>query len=175
MSREVELKFRCENLESVRSKLASLGASFVKVAEQVDIYFQHPCRDFAERDEALRLRVEEGGVSELTYKGPREGGVAKAREELSTTVNDPAATAEILKRLGFFEVARVRKRREVYRVSGVEVALDTVEGLGSFVELEDKGGGVAELRKVAEELGVGGEPLRETYLEMLMKVTGRSP
>lgn len=174
MSREVELKFRCEDLDRARSKLRELGASLVKVVSQVDIYFQHPCRDFSKRDEALRLRVEEGGATELTYKGPREAGVVKAREELSTVVGDPAAAAKILEKLGFLEVARVKKAREVYAVSGVEVALDTVEGLGTFVELEDKGGGLGELRRVAAELGVSGEPLKETYLEMLLRASERS-
>lgn len=175
MPKEIELKYRCEDSQEIRSRLLKLGASFVKAVKQVDIYFQHPCRDFAESDEALRLRIEEGGVCELTYKGPRERSGVKAREELLTTVNDPAAVVAMLERLGFLEVARIEKTREVYILSGVEVALDDVRSLGTFVELEDKGGGAGNLRRVAAELGISGEPLRETYLEMLLRATGQSP
>lgn len=174
MPREVELKFRCRDLEEARRRLQRLGASFRGVSRQVDVYFQHPCRDFAKRDEALRLRIEEGSLCELTYKGPREQGDLKAREEVTISLNDPDALMLILGRLGFSEVARVRKVREVYVVSGVEVALDAVEGLGDFIELEDKGGGTEALRRVAVEIGIEGEPLRETYLEMLLKATGRA-
>jgi adenylate cyclase class 2 len=45
-----------------------------------DTYFRHPCRDFAETDEALRIRIRRfNGHFEafLTYKGPRLTGTQK--------------------------------------------------------------------------------------------------
>jgi|UniRef100_A0A7C3SNL2 adenylyl cyclase CyaB, putative len=174
MPREVELKYRCAEPEEVLRRLESLGARHVGDYHQEDIYFQHPCRDFASSDEALRVRISEEGV-ELTYKGPRgqlPGG--KSREELIVPVGNLECLLELLKRLGFQEIARVRKRRRVFLVEGAEVSLDYVEGLGAFVELEDKGAGTENLRKIAETLRLGGSPLEETYLEMLLRTSARA-
>jgi adenylate cyclase class 2 len=88
-------------------------------------------------------------------------------------VGDAAAARALLELLGFREAVRVRKRRELYRLGGVEVALDTVEGLGTFVELESKGALGERLVELLELLGAG-EPLRETYAELVAKAA-RSP
>ena len=48
---------------------------------EVDRYFNHPARDFAETDEALRIR-RIGPVNRITYKGPRVDTVTKTRQEL---------------------------------------------------------------------------------------------
>jgi adenylate cyclase class 2 len=171
VAEEVEVKARAD-LEKVRERLAELGAVFVGVEEQEDVYFEHPCRSLLAGDEALRLRVA-GGRAELTYKGPRGSGSAKSRVEVTVPVGDAAAARALLEQLGFREAVRVRKRRELYRLGGVEVALDTVEGLGTFVELESKGAPGERLIELLELLGAG-EPLRETYAELVAKAA-RSP
>jgi len=174
LPKEVELKYRCAEPEEVLQKLRSLGARYIGEFQQEDVYFQHPCRDFALSDEALRVRFS-GGAVELTYKGPREqasGG--KSREELIVPVGDPERLLELLRKLGFREVARVRKRRIVFLVDGAEVSLDHVEGLGVFVELEDKGAGAKELREIAESLGLRGPPVEETYLEMILRASAQA-
>ncbi|ABL77448.1 class IV adenylate cyclase [Thermofilum pendens] len=172
MPREVEVKFRVEGHDVLRRKLREAGAAYVDTVDQVDIYFQHPCRDFASTDEALRLRVNysgSGSYAELTYKGPKEGGWAKNREEIVARVEAAEALRKILERLGFSEVATLRKHREFYVLDGTEVSLDYVEGLGFFVEIEDKGGGVEALREVVSRLGLTGEPLPKTYLELYLE------
>jgi adenylate cyclase class 2 len=168
---EVEAKYRASHAP-VRERLGLLGFSPAGLAEEEDVYFQHPCRDFAATDEALRLRIS-GGRAELTYKGPRAGAGAKTRLEVSVAVSGDAAL--LLRSLGFAEVARVRKRREIYRRGSVTVYLDLVEGLGEFVEVETLAGSgsdaaraAGELRRLAGELGLR-EEVRETYLELLLR------
>jgi len=167
--REVEVKARAP-LEHARSRLRELGARLVRVEEQEDVYFSHPCRDFSHTDEALRLRLAPGRV-ELTYKGPRRAGPVKSRLEVTARVVDAQRILEILELLGFKEVARVRKRREIYELRGVEVALDQVEGLGEFIELESRGASPHELLELAKRLGAE-ELVAETYLEMILKRRG---
>ena len=70
---EVELKFRVADLPAVEGRLAALGARFAAPVEQVDRYFAHPARDFAQTDEALRLR-RVGDEIAITWKGPRLAG-----------------------------------------------------------------------------------------------------
>jgi adenylate cyclase class 2 len=173
LPREVELKYRCAEPGDVLRRLEALGARRIGEFQQEDVYFQHPCRDFALSDEALRVRFS-GGVAELTYKGPREHvSEGKSREELVVPVGNPEQLLELLRKLGFREVARVRKKRIVFLISGAEVSLDHVEGLGVFVELEDKGAGAMGLREIAESLGLRGPPVEETYLEMILRSSAR--
>ena len=57
MQYEVEQKFRLgEQAESIIARLAEIGASEIGEARQADHYFNHPVRDFATTDEALRIR-----------------------------------------------------------------------------------------------------------------------
>ena len=56
MQWEVEQKFRIADLAAIKAKLMQLGASFAEPMNQIDWYFNHPSRDFAQTDEAFRLR-----------------------------------------------------------------------------------------------------------------------
>jgi len=171
MHREVEVKFSISEPSRIREKLMELGATYVDTVDQVDIYYQHPCKNFAETDEALRLREnnsKSGKSIELTYKGPKRGGWAKDRVEIVSRVVDSVKMQEILEMLGFKAVARLLKHREFYMIRGVEVSIDKVEGLGYFVEIEDKGGGLEAIREIASLLGLG-EPVPKTYLELYLE------
>jgi len=174
---EVEVKYRA-NLGKVRERVLALGFSPRGISEEVDTYFQHPCRDFAATDEALRVRVS-GRSAVLTYKGPRVGAGAKTRVEVSTSAEP--SVVELLEKLGFAKVAVVKKRREYYERLGILVSLDEVEGLGEFVEIEkvvareeDILGAVEELRRIASLLGLV-EEVKETYLELVLKHTANRP
>ncbi|AAM02084.1 class IV adenylate cyclase [Methanopyrus kandleri] len=175
---EVEVKVKLKNPEDVRKRLEELGEK-VRTVRQRDLYYQHPCRDFAETDEALRLRCSDDKVA-LTYKGPKVGR-EKSRVELEVVVDDFETTDAILRHLGFepLEHAEVKKLRTVYtlEVNGEKVvaALDEVEGLGTFLELECKADDESEvdekeklLVSILEELRVEGKRVRHSYLEMLL-------
>jgi adenylate cyclase class 2 len=52
---EVELKYRLDDPESLLSSLVARGAQPKAATVERDVYFNHPSRDFAVTDEALRL------------------------------------------------------------------------------------------------------------------------
>lgn len=133
---EIEAKARI-NRKKIERKLLELEAKFLKKEEQEDIYFNHPSRDFAETDEALRIRKIEKGFY-LTYKGPKLDKLTKTREEHEIKISSFEEAKEILKKLKFREVAAIRKQREYYALDNFIIALDEVEGLGSFIEVEKK-------------------------------------
>lgn len=81
MNYEVEQKFWVDDLRAVERELAQLGVRLGEVIEQVDCYFAHPARDFAETDEALRIR-RSGSDCFLTYKGPKIDATTKTRQEI---------------------------------------------------------------------------------------------
>jgi len=115
MHREVEVKFSISEPSRIREKLLELGATYVDTVDQADIYYQHPCKNFAETDEALRLREnnsKSGKSIELTYKGPKRGGWAKDRVEIVSRVVDSVEMQEILEMHGVKAVERILKHRE---------------------------------------------------------------
>ena len=184
---EVEQKYPVADPAAVEAGLVRLGAVWHGSAEQVDRYFNHPGRDFAVTDEALRLRSTGAGMA-ITWKGPRLDATAKTRREielpLAAAVAGRAAApatidrwTELLEALGFRRVREVAKHRRLATVAWegttIEVAIDRVAGLGDFVELElraDADGiaaAAARVDSLARELGCV-NPERRSYLEMLL-------
>ena len=152
MSFEVEVKYRAVNHDHLGERLVQLGAAAGGVADQEDIYLNHPARDFAQTNEAFRIR-RLGQENRLTYKGPRRAGPTKTREEIEVPVAAGLRPfhelLKLLEILGFRPVATIRKRRESFHLRfhehELEIALDTAEGLGSFAEIEALVGGEADL------------------------------
>ncbi len=169
---EIELKVRVDALEPVRNLLQQLNAeSFGRVHEH-DIYYNAPHRNFARTDEALRVRYA-GGKAVVTYKGAKIKNLGlKAREELNTAVESGEVFEKILARLGFMKTAEVDKWRENYRYGNASIALDEVENLGTFVEIEVIAGtetqaATERIDKIKKELGISGEAILASYLELL--------
>ena len=177
---EVERKFRVTDAAEVQRRLEQLGARFEPPIEQSDLYFAHPARDFAQTDEALRIR-RVGERNFVTYKGPKVDPTTKTRRELELPLSPGAAAAldfgDLLTALGFRPVREVRKTRRIASVpwqgQHVEAALDEVAGLGQFVELEiqaeqaELNSARAALAALAAALGLTGDE-RRSYLELLL-------
>jgi adenylate cyclase, class 2 len=144
MSYEVEIKFRVDGHDDVAQRLAEMGGEPATASDQEDVYLSHPARDFAQTGEALRLRSE-GGSNRITYKGPRQGGPTKTREEIEIAFAEGDEARERMRRLwgllGFRPVAVLHKRRQSFHLlehqgRALEVVLDAAEDLGTFVEVE---------------------------------------
>ena len=167
---EVEIKARIENPDEIRKILKDMGAKFEGKVHQKDIYFKHPCRDFASTDEALRIRL--SGDVRITYKGPKVDSETKSREEIEFEVGSDERAMDMLKRLGFVEAGIVEKVREIYSLNGVEISIDYVPGLGHFIELEIQGENTEKNRErlfsLGKELGLR-DYIRESYLELILK------
>jgi adenylate cyclase, class 2 len=180
MQFEVEQKFPVASLDEVAAKLRALGAAVGKAIVQVDRYFAHPARDFAQTDEALRIR-QVGQCNFLTYKGPKIDRVTKTRREIELPLSDGDAAATewagLLEELGFRPVAEVQKSRQCLEVTWdaavVEVALDRVHGVGDYVELEVLADAAtlddakSRVRSLAAALGLT-QSERRSYLELLL-------
>jgi len=149
-----------------------MGAQEVHTTVQRDTYYRHPGRDFAKTDEALRIREEEGRTT-LAYKGPKLDPATKSREELQVPLVGPGEMGALLLRLGFEPVAVVEKRRRTFHLRGLEVDLDEVKGLGTFLEVEaigceDLAEGRERVLGLLRELGLS-RLERSSYLELLLR------
>ena len=177
---EVEMKFPVVDLAPIERRLVEWGATVDRPRTDVDRYFNAPDRDFARTDEAFRLR-RIGAANYVTYKGPKRDAQTKTRTEIEVPLAEGDRAAEDFSRLviclGYRPVAEVRKQRRVFHLRragfDLELCLDQVAELGSFVEVEiladepalDKARGV--LMQTAEELGLSGSE-RKSYLELLL-------
>lgn len=180
MNYEVELKFRIDEPTGVDAMLTGLEATQEDLEEHRDTYFSHPARDFAQTDEAFRIRSI-GEANRLTYKGPLVDKQTKTRQEVEVGCEaGPEGRQKLrtmLLALGFREVHTVVKRRTPFHLDwqgrDVEVTLDEVEGLGTFVELETiaDGGNWESARDallgLADQLGLKNSE-RRSYLQLLL-------
>jgi adenylate cyclase class 2 len=185
---EVELKLRADH-DAVGAALDDAGASPDRRVRQIDTYYDAPHRDFAETDEALRLREETreqvGGsegktqpesTTRVTYKGPLIEAESKTREEHETAVADGDEAAGVLAGLGFEPAAVVEKDRTFFTLDGYTVSLDHVDGLGEFVEIESEtaqSDDIGEVREGAADVlrRLGLDPddqIRTSYLGLLL-------
>jgi adenylate cyclase class 2 len=177
---EVEQKFHVADPAAIERRMHELGAQEAGAVEQLDHYFNHPSRDFAQTDEAIRLR-QVGQSNFITYKGPKVDATTKTRREIELPLPEGsdalAQYSELLTALGFRCVAQVHKTRGRFHLAWqgrqIEIALDSVKGLGAFVELEvtadehDLEHAKSAIASLAVELKLT-ESERRSYLEMLL-------
>ncbi|NND96807.1 MAG: class IV adenylate cyclase [Pirellulaceae bacterium] len=178
---EVEQKFHVDNLTQLERQLLQLQAVEQATQQHVDTYYNHPCRDFAETLEALRVRLCDG-VPMVTYKGTKLPGAIKARRELEWRLDpgdpDGLQMQQLLSLLGFRSVAMVKKTRRLFCLPGnhadLVVTIDDVQQVGLFSEIElivDEEGGIetarAKIQDLAAVLGLQQAESR-SYLRMLL-------
>lgn len=168
---EVEAKAKAKKgTEKTIQKIARKAGE----ERQEDTYFTHPCRNFAETDEAFRIR-NVGGKLTLTYKGPKLDRQTKSRAELETPVKPEMF--QILESLGFKKFMRIRKLRKNYLAGKAIISIDKVAGLGTYIEIEKAAGSLKELKKskrevlaLLERLGYSRKAsITKTYFELLLE------
>lgn len=182
---EVELKYRVPDWAAVVAKLDTWAAVAAPPRKDTDHYFNAPDRDFAQTDEAVRIR-RIGQTNHLTYKGPKVDSATKSRPEIELRLSDGPTTAadavRFLTALGYRPVAVVTKTRQVYAFDRdgfrVEACLDDVGAVGRYVELEIQAppdvfeAAKATLLAAAADLGLT-DPERRSYLRLLLDQTTR--
>jgi len=177
---EIEVKCPVRDFAPVKRRLAEWGANADPPRQEADHYFNAPDRDFARTDEALRLR-RIGQQNWITYKGPKLDKQTKTRTEIELPLGDGDQTADdfarVVQHLGYRPVAVVRKERTCYHAKrdgfDLEITLDSVAGLGRYVEVEIRGDeqsyGAARacLVRTVADLGLA-DTERRSYLELLL-------
>jgi adenylate cyclase class 2 len=135
---ENEIKLALPDAATGRRLLRQAGFRVVKSRVfEINTVFDTAGHAIVNSGRLLRLRqVNRRGT--LTYKGvPAAGGRHKSREEIESTVDDPAAAAIILERLGYQRIFRYEKYRTEFQRPG-ERGIATVDEtpIGAFLELE---------------------------------------
>jgi len=175
----VELKAKVDDLDVFRRKLASLEARHIGTFRQSDVYFDVP-------EERLKLREVEGSdEAELIYYERENVAGPKRSEVFILKVQKAGVFKNLLERL-LETSAIVEKVREIYQYHGtplaskhryIQVHLDDVKKLGTFIEFEMKGSNQTEerdkqiLESLMKKLKIEANQLeKHSYLDLLRRI-----
>lgn len=163
---ELEMKAKIDPYTRGRINQILRMAEFIEEKMEEDIYFSSPVRNFKETDEALRVRYPNDKII-LTYKGPKLDKVSKSREEYEAFVS--GEIEQILQKLGYNELLRVKKKRKVYKYKEYIISIDEVEDLGEYLEVELKSNNLQDVEKIENLFDLLFlESERRSYLELLL-------
>jgi adenylate cyclase class 2 len=153
---EIEIQVSIENSNSLVEFLEK-NAVFQKESHQIDEYFSPAYRNFTEVrpiEEWLRLRDSSGKYS-INYKHWHfdETGKSHYCDEYETKIEDLDQLKKIFEVLNFKPIVKVDKVRKVWIYGEYEIAMDSVKGLGDFVEVEYIGkDNQADPKKITDEM-----------------------
>lgn len=136
---EIKIKVSREEFNKIETFMKS-NAKFLNESKQIDTYYQPTYRKFLKDNkdminEWLRIGIR-GNKKILNYKNWYNNMYC---DEYEVEIDDENNLDKILKILGLEEIAIVNKLRKTYfYLNKYEIALDYVENLGYFIEIEVK-------------------------------------
>ncbi len=173
MSIEIEAKIKVERLDEFPARLEKLAGTFLGQTRQLDTFFDRDDLSLKTGGCGLRLRREEAGGQAKTilcFKGPRQPGPFKHREEIELDVSPPDQAQALLDRLGYHPRRQVEKHRQSWRLENCIICLDQVAGLGCFIEVE--GPDEKSVARVAAALGLDpADHIPHSYAALLARKT----
>ena len=175
MPRNIEIKARVHNLESLLPSVAALADSGPTHIHQVDTFFS--CSNGR-----LKLRKFSDTQGELIFYRRADSRQPKESFYVLVPTAEPDALREVLT-LSYGMVGRVLKNRTLFMLGRTLIHLDRVEGLGDFLELEvvmaenepaEKGLAVAQ--EILNDLAIAADQLVPgAYIDLLKKETYPTP
>jgi len=153
--REIEIKLKVSNLDVLKNKLQEAGCVLSDEISQFDTIYSNKktvTREWnvpQEGDLVLRIR-RENEISEFNIKKQRSHELDNI--EYETKVEDPEILHKMLLLMGYTPDVEVKKVRQKGKLGEYEVCLDTVERLGTFVELEKLTDDDVDAEKIEEDL-----------------------
>lgn len=167
MARNIEIKAKVRNLETVARKAAAMADEGPVEILQDDTFFACP-------NGRLKLRAFSAARGELIfYVRPDRAGPKESYYLISHT-SEPDVLRELLMQ-AYGQVGRVCKHRTLFLVGRTRIHLDQVENLGNFLELEvvlaegeSTGKGEQIAHDLMDKLGVSPDQLIEgAYVDLL--------
>ena len=168
--REIELKYRVDDLEALLVALKSLGIELSEPFFQDDQAYAPAGWQFGDSKlgvSFLRLRTVQGRHY-LTLKQP--AGSTQDCLEFETQVTDREAMHHAALHMGYRPTVRIAKTRRTATLEECSLCIDDVDGLGAFLELErmapdhaDAQAIQADLAAFVGSLGIGATRTDQTY------------
>ena len=139
----IEIKARCANPQAIRDILRSQGADFRGTDRQTDTYFN------VSRG---RLKLREGNIENALVYYEREDQQGPKQSQVTLYPTTPRSVLKEILTTSLGILVVVKKQREIYFIDNVKFHLDTVDGLGTFAEIEaiDKEGTIGKAQLLAQ-------------------------
>lgn len=136
---EIEIQINLEHSKPLLEFLKK-NAEFKKQTHQIDKYFTPAHRNFIETRPAkewLRLRNADDKYS-INYKNWHhdENGKSHHCDEYESNIENLDSLEKIFNALNIKPLITVDKLRKIWHYKNYEISIDTVKGLGDFVEIE---------------------------------------
>lgn len=149
---EVEVRGKIKDIDFVKESLNKIETRSVKNVKQIDRIFGHP--KFLDKEN----KIIEGGLvarirqvdnsARLEFKEIiRQGGGF----EIEVNLDNVDFGIKLLEKLDFNESFVVSKIRDIYKYNDFEIAIDQVEQLGSFIEIEKMVSSKEEIDRTRQE------------------------
>lgn len=139
----IEFKAKAKNIVSLEGLLLQHKPRFVGEDHQIDTYFNV---------QSGRLKLREGNIENALIHYEREDFAGAKSSHVLLYQHQPDKTLKdiLVKTLGVKAV--VDKKRKIYFINNVKFHFDTVDGLGTFVEVEaiDKDGSIGKEKLQAQ-------------------------
>jgi adenylate cyclase, class 2 len=139
----IEFKATTNNLAALETLLQQHNPVFIGEDHQIDTYFNVPTG---------RLKLREGNIENALIHYERENTAGAKSSHVLLYQHQPDKTLKeiLIKTLGIKAI--VDKRRKIYFIKNVKFHFDTVEGLGTFIEVEaiDKDGNIGKEKLQAQ-------------------------
>jgi len=163
MPKEIEIKFRIENLTALTRALKQAGFKrLTRSTHEMNSLYDLPGQRLRKRGDLLRLR-KYGETWALTHKARGKSGRHKVRVELETRVERGEQMDAILRALGFASTFRYEKYRAEWSDGTGHVVLDETP-IGNFGEIE---GPSRWIDRTARALGINpAHYITQTYAEL---------
>jgi adenylate cyclase class 2 len=161
--REIEIKFRVEDLRELARRLRASGFRLVtQRTHEMNTLYDLPGQVLRRRGELLRLR-KYGGEWTLTHKGKGSPGRHKTRTEIETKVADGIRMDGILQALGYRPSFRYEKFRAEWSDGRGHVVVDETP-IGNLGEIE---GPARWIDRTAQRLGIDARAyITKSYAEL---------
>src|SRR3989344_674363 len=144
----IEIKAKSNNHEKIREFLKSHNADFKGIDHQVDTYFKVG---------RGRLKLREGNIENFLIYYERENKEGPKQSDIILFKSAPGSSLKSILVNANGVLTVVDKTREIYYIENVKFHIDTVQELGTFMEIE----------AIDEDGSIGKEKLLEQCNEYL--------
>lgn len=136
--KEIEVKARIDNEDSLLKKITSLGCVLSEPIRQIDTVYSKivgTVEDYLKNDHFLRIREKSDGRFIFTVKKPMRNDLL-TRTEYETEIKNAIEMEKAILLMGYRVASRLVKVRRISHLKKFEICIDQVDGLGSFIEIE---------------------------------------
>lgn len=165
--REIEIKAKITSVQSIIDVLAAQNVTVTEPVMQHDRVYGQDGIDGGGDNSAPWLRIRtETKQSVVRHLFTLKRSITNQMDSIEheTEVADAAELEAIIHELSFVPYSDLTKTRQTAHMGDIEICIDTVDGLGSFIEVEkltrddvDYDVVAAELWQVLKQLGVHSE------------------